>query len=136
MSDRDKQKENYYKNHDYTDNQPIYIDNDVLRPDQKYKLTQSKYFCMIPWIHMHAFPTGQAYPCCLSDSNHPIGNLHTNTIREVWNSPAYKEIRSNMMIEKECKECNTLKQKICFNDSCVTNSEEFYNIFNINLKNS
>jgi len=37
--------------------------------------------------------------------------------------------------KKECKECNTLKQKICFNDSCVTNSEEFYNIFNINLKN-
>ena len=105
MTDRDKQKEDYYKNHDYTDNQPIYVDNDILRPDQKYKLTQSKYFCIIPWIHMHAFPTGQAYPCCLSDSNHPIGNLHTNTMREVWNSPAYKEIRSNMMIEKECKEC-------------------------------
>jgi MoaA/NifB/PqqE/SkfB family radical SAM enzyme len=105
MSDRNKQKEDYYKDHDYTDNQPIYVDNDKLRPDQKYKLTQSKHFCIIPWIHMHAFPTGQAYPCCLSDSNHPIGNLHTNTIREVWNSPAYKEVRSNMMNEKVCKEC-------------------------------
>lgn len=105
MTDKDKLKEEYYKKHNYTDSQPIYVDSESLRQDQIDRLTKSKVFCILPWIHLHAFPNGQAYPCCLSDSHYPLGNLHNNTMREVWNSQETKHLRYNMMNEIECKEC-------------------------------
>jgi sulfatase maturation enzyme AslB (radical SAM superfamily) len=101
MSD---QKE-YYKKHNYNDTAPVYVDATTLRADQQDRLINSKVFCILPWIHLHAFPNGQAYPCCLSESDHPVGNLHDDTMREVWNSPAYKQMRVNMLNEKPCKEC-------------------------------
>ena len=97
--------EEYYKKHNYNDVAPVKISLDSLRVDQQYRLTQSKTFCILPWIHMHAFPNGQAYPCCLSDSDYPVGNLHTNTMEEVWNSPAYKQLRTNMLADTPSKEC-------------------------------
>ena len=105
MTDKDEQKKEYYKKHIYTDTQPIYVDTDTIRDDQMYRLTKSKVFCILPWIHLHAFPNGQAYPCCLSDSHYPLGNLHDNTMKEVWNSNETKQLRHNMMNEIECKEC-------------------------------
>ena len=98
-------EEEYYKNHNYNDIAPVKISLNSLRADQQYKLTQSKTFCILPWIHMHAFPNGQAYPCCLSDSDYPVGNLHTNTMEEVWNSPEYKTLRTNMLADMPSKEC-------------------------------
>jgi radical SAM protein with 4Fe4S-binding SPASM domain len=98
-------KEEYYKDHNYNDTAPVKISLDSLRQDQKFKLTESKNFCIIPWIHMHAFPNGQAYPCCLAESAYPVGNLHTNTMEEVWNSPEYKTLRTNMIADKPSKEC-------------------------------
>jgi hypothetical protein len=29
---------------------------------EKFLLTESKTFCMYPWIHLHAYPTGEAFP--------------------------------------------------------------------------
>ena len=101
----DKETDDYYKNHEYHDRKPVYIDEKDLRTDQLDRLTKSKTFCMIPWIHVHAFPNGQAFPCCLADSDHPIGDLHKNTIKEVWNDTPYKTMRKNMLEEKTCKEC-------------------------------
>ena len=100
----DKQKD-YYTNYNYYDRKPVFVDESELRTDQLDRLIKSDVFCMIPWIHMHAFPNGQAYPCCLGDSHHPIGHLHKNTIKEVWNDTPYKTMRKNMLEEKPCKEC-------------------------------
>ena len=97
--------EEYYKKHNYNDVAPVKISLDSLRSDQQYRLTESKTFCILPWIHMHAFPNGQAYPCCLSDSDYPVGNLHTNTMEEVWNSPEYKQLRTNMLADTPSREC-------------------------------
>jgi radical SAM protein with 4Fe4S-binding SPASM domain len=83
----------------------VYIDENDLRKDQIERLTASDVFCMIPWIHMHAFPDGRAYPCCLGDDKYPIGNFKQDSMEVVWNSPAYKEMRTNMLAEKPCKEC-------------------------------
>lgn len=102
----DSQQEDYYSNYNYYERRPVYIKEEDLRQDQKDRLIKSDVFCIIPWIHIHAFPNGQAYPCCLSDSNHPIGNLHKNTIKEVWNQEPYKLMRKNMLEETPCKECS------------------------------
>jgi radical SAM protein with 4Fe4S-binding SPASM domain len=106
MSDKEKEKE-YYKNHNnnYHTRKPVYISEDDLRPDQLDRLTKSDVFCMIPWIHMHAFPDGRAYPCCLGELDHPIGNFKQDTMETVWNDTPYKTMRKNMLEEKSCKEC-------------------------------
>ena len=64
-----------HKNHNYNTRKPVYIHEDDLTEDQTYKLIESDNFCMIPWIHLHGFPDGRAYPCCLADSQLPVGNF-------------------------------------------------------------
>jgi sulfatase maturation enzyme AslB (radical SAM superfamily) len=55
---------------------------------------------------MHAFPDGRAYPCCLGDDRHPIGNFKQDSMATVWNQDAYKTMRKNMLEERPCKECS------------------------------
>ncbi len=93
------------KSYDYTDRLPVYIDKDQLTEEQTYRLIDSDHFCMIPWIHLHGFPDGRAYPCCLAEMHLPIGNLRENTMKEVWNGVAYRRMRKNMLEDKPCNEC-------------------------------
>ena len=102
----DKATDKYYENHHYHTRKPVYVSEDDLRPDQLDRLTKSEVFCMIPWIHMHAFPDGRAYPCCLGDDRHPIGDFKKDSMATVWNQAAYKTMRKNMLEEKSCKECS------------------------------
>jgi len=101
----DKKTDEYYKNHNYHARKPVYISEKDLRPDQMDRLVKSDTFCMIPWIHMHAFPDGRAYPCCLGEDKHPIGNFKEHTMKEIWNGTPYKQMRKNMLEGKSCKEC-------------------------------
>ena len=71
--------------YDYNSNAPLKIQLNSLLDDEKHLLTESKTFCMYPWVHIHAYPTGQAYPCCMSEMSHPIGNTkkkHVGRIME------------------------------------------------------
>lgn len=98
-------KDFYNKGYDYNARVPYFIDHSELTEQELSRLTESKTFCMLPWMHMHAFPDGRAYPCCLSDYWHPVGDLRKNTMAEVWNQDAYKTMRKNMLEDKPCKEC-------------------------------
>ena len=98
-------KKFYNKGYDYMSRKPYFVELEDLTEKQTDLLMDSKTFCMLPWMHMHAFPDGRAYPCCLSDYWHPVGDLRKNTIEEVWNQDAYKTMRTNMLAGKECKEC-------------------------------
>jgi radical SAM protein with 4Fe4S-binding SPASM domain len=102
MSDKEIE---YYQNHNYNTRKPVYINEDELRPDQLDRLVTSEVFCMIPWIHLHGSPDGAAYPCCLGEMAHPIGNFKQSTMEQVWNDTPYKTMRKNMIEEKPCKEC-------------------------------
>ena len=98
-------KEFYNKGYDYNARAPYFVERDQLTDEQWQRLTESKTFCMLPWMHMHAFPDGRAYPCCLSDYWHPVGDLRKNTMAEVWNQDKYKTMRVNMLADKPCIEC-------------------------------
>ena len=87
----------YDKGYDYNARAPYFIDRKELTEEEFRKLTHSETFCMLPWMHMHAFPDGRVYPCCLADYWHPVGDLRKNTMREVWNQDGYKTMRSNML---------------------------------------
>lgn len=95
----------YNKGYVYNERAPYFADRDKFTDEQWARLTESKTFCMMPWMHMHAFPDGRAYPCCLADYWHPVGDLRKNTMAEVWNHTGYKTIRINMLDDKPNKEC-------------------------------
>lgn len=105
MSD-DKKVDRYYtRGYDYNSRKPLFIDTESLNEQQLQRLTESKSFCMLPWVHQHAYPDGRVYPCCLADYWHPIGNLKKNTMKEVWNQEGYKEIRKLMLKDEPVKQC-------------------------------
>jgi MoaA/NifB/PqqE/SkfB family radical SAM enzyme len=94
------------KKSDYNSTDPIKISLDTLESREQFLLTESKTFCMYPWIHMHAYPTGHAYLCCMTDMEFPIGNFKNNTMREIWNDRPMREIRQAMLTEKSVDACN------------------------------
>lgn len=96
----------YNNKYDYLSRAPHYVDKDDLTDVQAHRLMHSNTFCMLPWVHMHAFPDGRAYPCCLSEYWHPVGDLRKNTMEQVWNQDPYKNMRKNMLEDKPCKECS------------------------------
>jgi len=69
------------------------------------KLKSSKHFCMMPWVHMHMWPAGYTYPCCMSDPDLPIGNTQDQSLQEIWNGEQLRNIRLNMLQDKPSKEC-------------------------------
>jgi len=77
------------------------------------KIKDSKTFCIMPWIHMHMWPAGTTYPCCLSDPNHPVGNTQEQSLQDIWNGPEMRKLRLNMLEDKkspECRRCYELEE--------------------------
>lgn len=73
----------------------------------KKELLDSKHFCMMPWIHMHLWPNGNTFPCCIWDSSVPVGRYGKDTsLLDLWNSDKMKELRLNSINDKPTKECS------------------------------
>lgn len=92
--------------YNWTDRIPSYIPIEQLTDKQKHRLMDSDYFCMLPWIHLHAWPDGRAYPCCLGNAKHPIGNFKEKSMKEIWNDEPMREMRRNMLNEQPCRQCS------------------------------
>jgi len=91
--------------YNWKDRIPNYVDIDDLNEQQRHQLIDSEYFCMLPWIHLHAWPDGRAYPCCLGKAEHPVGNFKEKAMREIWNDQPMKDMRLNMLADRPCNEC-------------------------------
>jgi len=64
--------------------------------------------CILPWIHMHTWPNGAVYPCCLTPMEHEIGNLNESNLEEIWNAKKLSSIRNKMLNGEEpisCQRC-------------------------------
>lgn len=72
---------------------------------EQFLLKTSKHFCMLPWVHLHSYPDGTAFPCCVSEYKHPVGSLKEKTIQEIMHDAPMQAIRENMLADKPCKEC-------------------------------
>jgi sulfatase maturation enzyme AslB (radical SAM superfamily) len=92
--------------YNWMDRVPNYIALENLSEQQRYQLMDSERFCILPWIHLHAWPDGRAYPCCLANGKYPVGDLKKQTMREVWNDEGMREMRRNMLDEQPCRECS------------------------------
>ena len=72
---------------------------------QKELLIDSESFCMLPWMHLHAYPDGRAYPCCFAFDPYPVGDLNKQSLKEVFNNKKMKEMRLRMLNNKKSREC-------------------------------
>lgn len=98
-------KDFYNKGYVYNERAPYFIERENLTDKQWSLLTESDAFCMMPWVHMHAFPDGRAYPCCLADYWHPVGDLRKSTMEQVWNEQPLRDMRKNMLTEQKSVQC-------------------------------
>ena len=73
---------------------------------EQFLLTESKTFCIYPWIHLHAYPTGEAYPCCHAEmSVGQVGNCRKNTLEEIWTDAPMQQLREDMLTETPNTTC-------------------------------
>ena len=70
-----------------------------------------KTFCIMPWIHIHTRPNGDASPCCVWDINKPIGNINDQPIEKLAHSMNFNLLRKLMLMEKPPKECSDCVDK-------------------------
>ena len=91
--------------YNWKDRVPVYVKLEDLTQLQRERLMESDTFCILPWIHLHAWPDGRAYPCCLGEGEYPVGNVKERTMREIWNDEPMREMRKNMLADQPCREC-------------------------------
>lgn len=88
-----------------------YNSSDLVKPTklterEEFLLKESKTFCIYPWIHIHAYPTGEAYPCCHAEMKPgKIGNCRTQTLEEIWRGEPLQKLRDDMLAEREHPAC-------------------------------
>ncbi len=81
--------------------------NKINKTKQEIKdLANGEAFCILPWVHMHPWPDGRVFTCCLSEQHTPIGNLNEMDLDECYNSDSMKKIRLDMLNNKKNSNCN------------------------------
>ena len=67
--------------------------------------------CRRPWSLMYFTAHGRALPCCIAPfsargyGNYTLGDATQQTLREIWNSPAYKDFRTGLVGDTPPKPC-------------------------------
>lgn len=87
-----------------------YNSSDLVKPlaltqREEFLLKKSKTFCIYPWIHLHAYPTGETYPCCHAEMKHPVGNCKKQTLEQIWNGKDMTNLRQDMLSETANPTC-------------------------------
>ena len=87
-----------------------YNSADLVRPvelteREEFLLKDSKTFCIYPWIHLHAYPTGEAYPCCHAEMAYPVGNARHKTLEEIYRDAPMRGLREDMLNERPNPAC-------------------------------
>lgn len=89
----------------YKYNSSELVHNIDLDDRERFLLEDSKTFCIYPWIHLHAYPTGEAYPCCHSEMQYPVGNCRTQTLEQIWRDQPMQQLRADMLSETTNPAC-------------------------------
>ncbi len=54
-------------------------------------------FCQYPFTRLEVHDNGDCYFCCEAWLPKPIGNIHKNSLQEIWNSKTAQEIRASIL---------------------------------------
>lgn len=78
------------------------------RPDDRNPWS----LCRRPWTTMYFTANGRALPCCIAPfsqrgyENYTLGDASQETLREIWNSPAYQSFRARLQSDTPAKACS------------------------------
>jgi MoaA/NifB/PqqE/SkfB family radical SAM enzyme len=72
---------------------------------EEFLLKDSKTFCIYPWIHLHTYPTGEAYPCCHAEMAYPVGNARFKSLEQIYRDAPMRELRKDMLNERPNPVC-------------------------------
>lgn len=82
--------------------------------DPVKSIADSKHFCILPWIHFHAWPDDRVMPCCIADSATPVAEYEPGMdIMDIMNSDEYKKMRQLMLADEPyapCQRCYDLEK--------------------------
>ena len=117
-----------------------YNSTDLVRPvelteQEEFLLKDSKTFCIYPWIHLHAYPTGEAYPCCHAEMVYPVGNTRFKTLEEIYRDAPMRELRKDMLNERPnpvCGRCYEQEESGFFSGRKSANKHHGHHVKRIN----
>lgn len=116
----------------YASPEPVRVSLDSLSSDHQFLLSKSQFFCMYPWTHLHAWPTGEVWPCCMADPKPgPLGNAKTTPLEKIWNGDSMKQLRLDMLNEKSndlCVRCYEKEQTGFFSGRKSANKHQGHHI--------
>jgi radical SAM protein with 4Fe4S-binding SPASM domain len=72
--------------------------DDLMRRYDAGSTVWNAFPCYIGWIDARVKPNGDVAPCNPCDL--AMGNLHVNSLQEIWNGPAYREFRRRTLTRK------------------------------------
>lgn len=123
--------------YDYNSTDPIKISKNQLTEQELFLLTESKTFCMYPWIHLHAYPTGETWPCCHAEmAVGPVGTTKQNSLEELWHSERMVHLRQDMLEGRHnnyCTRCYEQEQSGFFSGRQSANKHHGHKIKDILL---
>jgi MoaA/NifB/PqqE/SkfB family radical SAM enzyme len=67
--------------------------------------------CRRPWSLMYFTAHGRALPCCIAPfsargyDNYTLGDATQQTLRDIWNGPAYRDFRAALLSDTPPKPC-------------------------------
>lgn len=67
--------------------------------------------CRRPWTLMYITANGRALPCCIAPfsqhgyEHYTLGDATQQTLREIWNSPAYRDFRQALLSDRPPAAC-------------------------------
>ncbi len=74
--------------------------------------------CTAPWTTMNINVDGSVTPCCFwsasGNNGKPLGNLTTQSLREIWNGPAYQKLRQANLDDEPNHPCQSCLAKKLF----------------------
>jgi len=69
--------------------------------------------CRRPWSLMYFTAHGRALPCCIAPfsargyENYTLGDASQQSLRDIWNSPAYRDFRTALVSDAPPKPCQS-----------------------------
>lgn len=73
-----------------------------------YNKNLPKHFCIIPWMHLNINPNGKVNACCTHTDIFNLGNVRTETLKELWNNENLKRTRKEILngeLPETCQNC-------------------------------
>jgi len=89
-------------------------------------VSESKAFCIKPWVHLHVSVHGKVTPCCQAAwENYEFGDINQESFGEIWNGEKMREFRLAMLKDDfnfRCHYCYNIEKEGLQSHRMLTNS--------------